>query len=130
MKTKFGQIAETLSGLSADQTPLNKRLNVLGRVISLIAIAAAFSIVPIRPSSGRTLSSRTLAISVTVAAVPQSLPTVNTIALALGTTRMAKKNAIVRKMQAVETLGSIQIILTDKTGTLTENSMRLRNIGW
>ena len=127
MKTKFGQIAETLSGLSADQTPLNKRLNVLGRVISLIAIAAAFSIVPIGLLQERELFPLVLlAISVTVAAVPQSLPTVITIALALGTTRMAKKNAIVRKMQAVETLGSIQILLTDKTGTLTENSMRVK----
>lgn len=127
MKTRFGQIAETLSGLSADQTPLNKRLNTLGKIISLIAIVSAFSIIPIGLIQERELFPLILlAVSVTVAAVPQSLPTVITIALALGTTRMAKKNAIVRKMQAVETLGSIQVLLTDKTGTLTENSMRVK----
>ncbi len=127
MKTRFGQIAETLSGLSADQTPLSKRLNTLGKIISLIAIASAFSIIPIGLAQEREFFPLVLlAVSVTVAAVPQSLPTVITIALALGATRMAKKNAIVRKMQAVETLGSIQVLLTDKTGTLTENSMRVK----
>lgn len=127
MKTKFGQIAETLSGLSADKTPLNIRLNALGRIISIIAMVAALSIVPLGLAQQRDLFPLILlSISVAVAAVPQSLPTVITIALAIGTTRMAKKNAIVRKMQAVETLGSIQVLLTDKTGTLTENAMRVK----
>ncbi|MBI2031575.1 MAG: cation-translocating P-type ATPase [Candidatus Levybacteria bacterium] len=127
MKTHFGQIAETLSTLSPDKTPLNHRLNVLGKIISFIAILAALSIIPIGLSQNRELFPLILlSISITVAAVPQSLPTVITIALAIGTTRMAKKNAIVRKMHAVETLGSIQVLLVDKTGTLTENSMRVK----
>jgi len=127
MKTHFGQIAETLSTLSPDKTPLNQRLNALGRVISFIAIAVALSIIPIGLFQNRELFPLILlSISITVAAVPQSLPTVITIALAIGTTRMAKKNAIIRKMHAVETLGSIQVLLVDKTGTLTENSMRVK----
>lgn len=127
MKTRFGQIAESLSTLSPDKTPLNQRLNSLGRIISFIAIAAALSIVPVGIMQNKELFPLILlSISITVAAVPQSLPTVITIALAIGTIRMAKKNAIVRKMHAVETLGSIQILLVDKTGTLTENSMRVK----
>src|SRR3990167_10386804 len=102
MKTHFGQIAETLSTLSPDRTPLNQRLNVLGRVISFIAILAALSIIPIGLLQNRELFPLILlSISITVAAVPQSLPTVITIALAIGTTRMAKKNAIIRRMHAV-----------------------------
>src|SRR3989344_4184768 len=94
MKTRFGQIAETLSTLSPDKTPLNQRLNVLSRIISFIAIIVALSIIPIGILQNKELFPLILlAISITVAAVPQSLPTVITIALAIGTTRMAKKNA-------------------------------------
>jgi len=127
MKTRFGQVAESLSTLSPDKTPLHQRLNSLGRIISLIAIAAALSIIPVGILKTKEVFPLILlSISVAVAAVPQSLPTVITIALAIGTTRMARKNAIVRKMHAVETLGSVQILLVDKTGTLTENSMRVK----
>ncbi len=127
MNTSFGQIAKTLSTVSADRTPLQKRLDVLGKVLSLIVVIGAISIIPIGILRGKELIPLLLlAVSIAVAAIPQSLPTVITIALAIGTNRMAKKNAIVRKMQAVETLGSIQILLVDKTGTLTKNSMRVR----
>lgn len=128
METKFGQIAQTLATLQPDTTPLRKRLDILSKILSLVAIIGAISIIPIGIAQGRELFPLILlAISVTVAAVPQSLPTVVTIALAIGTSRMAKRNAIVRKMQAVETLGSTQILLVDKTGTLTENAMRVKN---
>lgn len=127
METRFGQIAQTLSELSPDQTPLRRRLDTLGKVLSIIAIIGAISIIPIGILQGReSFPMILLAISVAIAAVPQSLPTVVTIALAIGTSRMAKKNAIVRKMHAVETLGSTQILLVDKTGTLTENAMRVK----
>lgn len=127
MQTKFGQIAETLADLQADKTPLRSRLDQLGKVLSFIAILVAFSLIPIGITQERALFPLILlAISISVAAVPQSLPTVVTIALAIGTHRMAKKNAIVRKMPAVETLGSVQIILVDKTGTLTQNVMRVK----
>lgn len=127
MQTRFGQIAQSLATLESDQTPLRKRLDVLGKILSIIAIIAAVSIIPIGLSQGRELFPLILlAISVMIAAIPQSLPTVVTISLALGTQRMAKKHAIVRKMHAVETLGSTQILLVDKTGTLTENAMRVK----
>ncbi|EKD65406.1 MAG: hypothetical protein ACD_50C00097G0007, partial [uncultured bacterium] len=127
MNTRFGQIAQTLSTLSADKTPLRKRLDALGKLLSIIVLIAAILIIPIGAYQERELFPLILlAISIAVAAIPQSLPTVVTIALAIGTNRMAKKNAIVRKMHAVETLGSVQILLVDKTGTLTENSMRVR----
>ncbi|MBI4079477.1 MAG: cation-translocating P-type ATPase [Candidatus Levybacteria bacterium] len=127
MQTKFGQIAETLADVQADKTPLRTRLDQLGKVLSAIAILTAFLLIPIGITQERALFPLVLlAISISVAAVPQSLPTVVTIALAIGTHRMAKKNAIVRKMPAVETLGSVQIILVDKTGTLTQNVMRVK----
>ncbi len=127
MNTRFGQIAKTLSTLETDKTPLRQRTDALGKILSLIALLGAVSIIPMGVSQGReAFPLILLAISVSVAAIPQSLPTVITIALAIGTSRMAKKNAIVRKMQAIETLGSVQVLLIDKTGTLTENSMRVK----
>lgn len=127
MNTRFGQIAKSLSTLSPDQTPLGKKLDALGKIISLIAILTSSLIIPFGILENKEILPLIfLSISVAVAGIPESLPTIITIALAIGTSRMAKKNAIVRKMQAVETLGSIQILLVDKTGTLTENSMRVR----
>lgn len=127
MNTRFGQIAQSLATVAPDQTPLRKRLDVLGKILSAIAVVAAISIIPIGLSQGRDLFPLILlAISVMVAAIPQSLPTVITVSLALGTQRMAKKQAIVRKMHAVETLGSTQVLLVDKTGTLTQNAMRVK----
>ncbi|MEX2012888.1 MAG: cation-translocating P-type ATPase [Candidatus Levyibacteriota bacterium] len=127
MSTRFGKIAETLAGIESDKTPLQKKLSTLGKIISLIAVVIAFSLIPIGLSQGREIFELILlSISASVAAIPASLPAVITIALAIGTSRMAKKNAIVRKMAAVETLGVVQIILSDKTGTLTQNEMRVK----
>lgn len=127
MNTRFGQIAQTLSTIETDQTPLQVRLNKLGKNLSLLAIVAAFLLVPVGMTQGKSLIPLLLlAISVGIAAIPEGLPAVITISLALGTSRMAKKHAIVRKMQAVETLGAVQVILTDKTGTLTQNNMQVK----
>lgn len=127
--TKIGNISKTLSTTEADQTPLQKRLDSLGKIISVIAIVIAFSIIPISIAQGKELFPiLLLAISISVAAVPQSLPAIITISLAIGTNRMAKKHAIVRKMPAVETLGSIQYLLVDKTGTLTQNHMQVKEV--
>lgn len=127
MKTKFGQIAKTLSAIEADKTPLQVRLATLGKIISFGAVFISFLLIPIGIYKGEALFPLILlAVSVGVAAIPESLPAVVTIALAIGTNRMAKKKAIVRKMPAVETLGAIQVILTDKTGTLTQNVMRVK----
>ncbi len=127
MNTRFGKIAGTLSSIEIDKTPLQKNLSTLGKIISAVAVIIAFSLIPIGLSQGRNLFDLILlSISAAVAAIPEGLPAVITIALAIGTKRMAKKNAIVRKMSAVETLGAVQIILSDKTGTLTKNEMAVK----
>jgi len=127
MDTRFGQIAKTLSILETDKSPLQIKLNSLGKALSLIAVIVAVSLVPIGTFQGKELFPLMLiAVSIGIAAIPEGLPAVITIALAIGTNRMARKNAIVRKMQSVETLGAIQVILIDKTGTLTQNIMRVK----
>jgi len=129
MLTRFGQIAKTLSSLKADKTPLEKRLDSLAKTLSIIIILTAALIIPLGILQGKELFPIVLlSISVGVAAIPEGLPAVVTVALAIGTLRMAKKRAIVRKMASVETLGAVQIILTDKTGTLTQNTMRVKKI--
>lgn len=127
MNTRFGKIAGTLSSIETEKTPLQKNLSQLGKIISLVAIIISFSLIPIGLTQGRNLFNLILlSISAAVAAIPEGLPAVITIALAIGTKRMAKKNAIVRKMSAVETLGAVQVILSDKTGTLTKNEMTVK----
>lgn len=128
MNTRFGQIAKTLSTIETDKTPLQKSLSSLGKIISVVAILIALSLIPIGLTQGRDLTHLILlSISAGVSAIPEGLPAVITIALAIGTSRMARKKAIVRKMSAVETLGAVQIILADKTGTLTQNNMRVKD---
>lgn len=127
MNTRFGQIAQTLATIETDKTPLQKNLTSLGKILSLIAIFISVSLIPIGLSQGKPLFPLLLlSVSIAIAAIPEGLPAVITIALAIGTNRMAKKNAIIRKMPAVETLGSVQIIISDKTGTLTQNNMRVK----
>ena len=127
VNTQFGQIAKTLSSLDSDKSPLQVQLNELGKVLSLIAVIISISLIPIGTFQGREIFPLILiAVSIGIAAIPEGLPAIITIALAIGTNRMAKRNAIVRKMQSVETLGAIQVILIDKTGTLTQNIMRVK----
>lgn len=127
MLTRFGQIAQTLSTVSSDKTPLEKRLDSLAKTLSIIVVFTSALIVPLGLYQGKELFvSLLLAVSIGIAAIPEGLPAVVTIALAIGVNRMAKKRAIVRKMASIETLGAVQIILTDKTGTLTENSMKVK----
>lgn len=127
MNTRFGKIASTLETIEIDKTPLQKRLKSLTQLISLFSFIAALFIIAIGIMQGKAfLPVSLLAISVAIAAIPEGLPAVLTIALAIGTKRMAKQKAVVRKMPAVETLGAMQIILIDKTGTLTQNAMRVK----
>lgn len=127
--TRFGQIADTLGTIKTTKTLLEKQLNGLGRVLTVIAIFVAITVILLGLSQGQNITTIVLtAVSIAVAAIPEGLPLVLTVALAIGTNRLAHKGAIVRKMQAIETLGAIQILLTDKTGTLTQNSMRVKKV--
>ena len=129
MGTRFGKIASTLENIQEEKTPLQKQLNTLGKILSLIAVLVAASLIPIGMLQGKSLFPLILlAASIGIAAIPEGLPAVLTIALSIGTNRMAKKHAIVRHMASVETLGAVQVILTDKTGTLTQNSMQVKKV--
>ncbi|MBI4084570.1 MAG: cation-translocating P-type ATPase [Candidatus Levybacteria bacterium] len=129
MHTRFGQIANTLTSIEPEQTPLQKQLSVLGKILSLLALFIALLLIPLGLWQGQNLFPVALvAVSIAVAAIPEGLPAVITIALAIGTNRMAHQKAIVRKMPSVETLGAVQIILVDKTGTLTQNLMRVKKV--
>lgn len=127
MQTRFGQIAHTLETITEDKTPLQTNLDNLGKFLSFAAITIGLLVIPIGLFYGRSLAPLFLvAVSIAISAIPESLPAVITIAFAVGVRRMARYGAIVRKMAAVETLGSVQIILSDKTGTITQNLMRVK----
>jgi Ca2+-transporting ATPase len=129
MLTEMGKIADMLQNIEDEQTPLQRRLEHLGKLIvyGCIAICAVVSVTGIL--RGEELFTMLLSgISLAVAAVPEGLPAIVTIALALGVQRMLKRNALVRKLPAVETLGCASVICSDKTGTLTENRMTVRKI--
>lgn len=124
METEIGKIATILDEDVDGMTPLQKRLEELGKTLGFIAIGITAVMFVIALFQGRPLFEMFLtAISLAVAAIPEGLPAIVAIVLALGVTRMSKINAIVRKLPAVETLGSVSIICSDKTGTLTQNKM-------
>ena len=129
MSTEIGLIANSLIDTKPELTPLQKKINGISKVLTIIisiVILAMFivSIIKDMPITEALL----LAISLAVAAIPEGLPAVITVILSLGMNALAKKKAIVRKMSSVETLGSTEIICTDKTGTITENKMELKEI--
>lgn len=129
METEIGKIARILDEDVDAMTPLQKRLEELGKTLGYIAIGITLVILIIALFQDRPLFEMFLtAISLAVAAIPEGLPAIVAIVLALGVTRMSKVNAIVRKLPAVETLGSVSIICSDKTGTLTQNKMTIVKI--
>ncbi|RJQ71925.1 MAG: HAD family hydrolase [Desulfobacteraceae bacterium] len=129
MQTELGRIASLTESAEKETTPLQKRLNRLGRHLAWITIAIAAVIALIGLLVGRDPRSMVeTAIALGVAAIPEGLPIVATIALARGMHLMAKRKALVKKLPAVETLGATRVIFTDKTGTLTENRMILRRV--
>ncbi|NLO08404.1 MAG: cation-translocating P-type ATPase [Clostridiales bacterium] len=124
MDTEIGKIAKILDDDTNDMTPLQRRLDELGRILGVLAIGICVLIFVIALFQKRDIMEMFLtAISLAVAAIPEGLAAIVAIVLALGVTRMSKINAIVKKLPAVETLGSVNIICSDKTGTLTQNKM-------
>jgi P-type Ca2+ transporter type 2C len=129
MHSEFGRIARMLAEVKAEQTPLEKRMHTIGRVLSIVCLVTAGGASVLGVIRGHSWLEMLLwGISLAVAAVPESLPAVVTGALAIGTTRMARKNAIVKRLPAVETMGCTTVICTDKTGTLTKNEMTVRRL--
>ncbi len=129
MSTEFGRIAQGLMEESREETPLQQRLSTLGKYIGIGSLAICAVIFGIGIILGRqALEMFIVSVGLAVAAVPEGLPAVVTLALALGVQRMSKKNAIIRRLPSVETLGSTTVICSDKTGTLTMNKMTVRRI--
>ncbi|EMW5580281.1 calcium-translocating P-type ATPase, PMCA-type [Enterococcus faecalis] len=129
MNTEMGKIAGLLNNSDQQKTPLQKRLNQLGKRISLLALGAAAIVFIIGELQGEPLLEMFMtAVSLAVAAVPETLTVIVTLTLAYGVQKMAKKHAIIRRLPAVETLGTANVICSDKTGTLTQNKMRVRRV--
>ena len=126
MNTEMGKIANLLDNEEEGQTPLQQKLAQLGKYLGILALAACAIIFVVGLSNGIPVMEIFMtAVSLAVSAIPEGLPAIVTIVLSIGVQRMVKKNAIIRRLPAVETLGSASIICSDKTGTLTQNRMTL-----
>ena len=129
-QTEIGRIQKMISEVKPLQTPLTKSLNAFGRILAVVILVLAMAMIIV----GRTVHGFaadelvSAAVGFAVAAVPEGLPALVTITLALGVQQMARRNAIVRQLPAVETLGSVTVICSDKTGTLTQNEMTVRTV--
>jgi Ca2+-transporting ATPase len=129
MATELGRIAELLRAHRSGPTPLQRRLAVLGRRLAGAALVACVVVFSVGVASGEPARTMFLtAVSLAVAAIPEGLPAVVTVALALGARRMADRRAVVRRLAAVEALGSVTVICADKTGTLTEHRMMVERV--
>ncbi len=129
MNTKVGKIAKMIINNEAPQTPLQKKLASIGKSLGIICLVICVAIFIIGLFKGISISEMFMtSVGLAVAAIPEGLPAVVTIMLSIGVTKMSKNNAIIRKLPAVETLGSSSIICSDKTGTLTQNKMKVTRI--
>ena len=131
MTTEVGKIAGMISGTEKQETPLQQKLNKLGKTLGIAAIVICVVIFVIGLLQGKeAIHMFMTAVSLAVAAIPEGLVAVSTIVLAIGVQKMVKRNAIVKRLPAVETLGSSTVICSDKTGTLTQNKMTVEKIFW
>lgn len=129
MDTVMGQIAKMMKNTERSMTPLQTRLDQLGKILIIICLAVCAMVTALGIWRGESVLVMLMAgISLAVAAIPEGLPAIVTVVLALGVQRMAKRNAIIRKLPAVETLGCTTIICSDKTGTITQNKMTVRRM--
>ena len=129
METEFGKIAKMLSTVETGKTPLQENLDRVGHILARISIAVVALIVVLGLFRGMPfIEILIFGIALAVAVVPEALPAVVTISLAIGVQRMVKRNALIRRLSAVETLGCISVICSDKTGTLTKDEMTIRKI--
>lgn len=126
MNAEFGKIAKVLTSSTKEKTPLEKNIDRIGKVITLLVVGIVILVFFVQVLLGKNtsvLNALLTAVALAVAAIPESLPAVITIIMALGVQKLAKHNAIVKKLSAVETLGCCNVICSDKTGTLTKNQM-------
>lgn len=129
MDTEMGAVAGLLNRTTAGKTPLQKRMDKLGKQVSLLALVAGAIIFTLSFFQGEEfINSLMTAVSLAVAAVPETLPVIVTISLAYGVQNMVERNAIIRTIPSVETLGSASVIASDKTGTLTQNKMTIQKL--
>ncbi len=129
MQTELGHIAGMLQSVETEQTPLQRRLALLGKQLTVATIGIVAVVFGLGLLGGKDIEKMFLtAISLAVAAVPEGLPAVATVTLAIGARRMLRRHALIRRLPAVETLGSVTVICSDKTGTLTENRMVVREL--
>lgn len=128
-QTRFGTIAQTLAATAEEPTPLNQKLATFTKKLAVTVVLLTLLIAAISLLQNRSLKDVFfLTIALFVAAIPEGLPAVLTVTVAIGSQRLSKRNTIVKRLVAIETLGTIDVILTDKTGTLTQNAMAVREI--
>ena len=129
MNTKVGQIANMIIENESPETPIQKKLGQVGKTLGIVCLVICFAIFLIGLIKNiEPMEMFMTAVGLAVAAIPEGLPAIVTIVLSIGVTKMAKKNSIIRKLPAVETLGSSNVICSDKTGTLTQNKMKVVEI--
>ena len=129
MQTEMGKIANLLDNIEEEKSPLRERLDSLGKILVIVCVIVCVIVTVLGILRGNDITEMfLLGVSLAVAAIPEGLAAIVTVALALGVSRMLKRNALIRKLPAVETLGCTSVICSDKTGTLTQNKMTVKEI--